>query len=382
MIIIHVINYFSVNHKYQEYYLAKEQLKQGHQVHFITSERMNPIYDYGNTVKNLYGERFISAGFCEEEGMFIHRLPVRMEKQARVWLKGLKKKVHEINPDVIICHGLAQIITVQVLNLSTKAKIIIDEHMVMNDYVNRPLNILMLRLFSFFFKKKILKKAHSIIGISDSSMLVLQKFYGIRSNKLRMIPLGVNTDIFKKDSQLRQKCRDRVQVKENELLITYTGKITPYKKVHLIIDALNDYDGPQKPVILLVGNISKDYTTTIESKIRSSKFRCIHISAIAHELLPEIYNATDIAVWPDNQTISTLDATACGVPIICSNFLTERYSHQNGIGVIPGSLISLRKALFKLIDNRKLSQSMGDNGVKYANQNLSWTNINSAILAE
>ena len=376
MKIVHVINYFSIDLKYQEYYLAKEQLYLGHEVFFITSERLNKLYGY-----NSISDTKLNIGTSVEENINIIRLPVLLEIRARVWLKGLVKEIKKLNPDIIIVHGIAQFTTLNIIFADIKARLIIDEHMVMNDYKNNLFNKYLIKTFSFFFKNQVLDRADKIIPISDSSKYVVETLFNFKSDKVKMVSLGVDTKIFSKENSLRTAFRNKHLISNEDIVITYTGKIVPYKNVHLIIDALNQYEGKQtKITILLVGNISSDYKELLKSKIQNSKFRCIHLDSVPHHELPKVYNATDIAIWPDSQTISTLEATACGVPVICSDFLTERYSYNNGFGVIPGNLKSIIDSLFKLIDDENLRNKMSENSLIYAKEKLDWKKINEEFL--
>ena len=88
--------------------------------------------------------------------------------------------------------------------------------------------------------------------------------------------------------------------------------------------------------------------------------------------MASVYNAADIAVWPGHTTTSTLDASACGCPIICSDYKSERFKNQNGIGIKDGDLEQLKKALFKLISSQELRIKMGQRGIQLINSENTW----------
>jgi len=91
--------------------------------------------------------------------------------------------------------------------------------------------------------------------------------------------------------------------------------------------------------------------------------------------LPEVYNAADIAIWPDHLTTSTIDASACGCPIICSTYMPERVKYGNGLLVKGGDPTELKLALQKLIEDESLRRVMGKRGIEYVQNELSWTAV-------
>ena len=59
MKIVHLCSYIQPKLGYQEYYLAKEHAKMGHEVIVISSDRYYPFPDYNNTIKKILGNRFV-----------------------------------------------------------------------------------------------------------------------------------------------------------------------------------------------------------------------------------------------------------------------------------------------------------------------------------
>lgn len=76
MKIAHVIDYFQPQFGYQETYLARQQLAEGHDVCVFTSERFRPIFYNGGGAQNVLGERIQRSGNFVEEGIRVCRLDV------------------------------------------------------------------------------------------------------------------------------------------------------------------------------------------------------------------------------------------------------------------------------------------------------------------
>lgn len=371
---------------YQDYYLGKEWTKMGHEVHYISSDVHFDFPDYDNTVKHLIGEKYIGTGvFYNDFNVPVHRLKGTDKKlTGLIWLRGFKKKLLELKPDILVLHGVFNYQTVRALFFANQlnCRIIIDDHTA--DFFLRKGKKAEFAfwLFRTLFAKKILRVADKIIGITPSVMGVMSEKFGLSGPKTSLVILGSDTELFTCSNKLRQQGREYFGIKEDEILVLYTGKIYPEKKVHLIIDALNDPDvrGDNKVVVGIVGGMDADYKTLLDKKIASSVCRVIVKPAVPQQLLPMLYNAADICSWPDSLTTSTIDASACGCPIICSDYMPERTSYGNGILIKGGSLEELKTALKRLINNSELRKEMGRLGVKYVNEKLSWNIIAKQFL--
>ena len=62
MRIVHVADYFQPQLGYQEYFTARAQVKDGHEVHVITSYRYRPFDDFEHSVGPVLGARVVGTG--------------------------------------------------------------------------------------------------------------------------------------------------------------------------------------------------------------------------------------------------------------------------------------------------------------------------------
>jgi glycosyltransferase involved in cell wall biosynthesis len=380
MKILHIVNYYSSKVKYQEYFLAKEQILEGHEVFFITSDRNFPVPNYDETVKKIYGERIIGTGFFYEQGVRIFRLPILFELGARVLLRGLSNKIKEISPDLIISHGILQFHTLTLLYTELgSTRWIIDEHMLHSDIYDSPLKKNVYKYFGILFGKRLERKTEKIVGISDGTIQLLVSVLKLNSIKVKLIPLGVDTNIFYPDLEKRKITRNKFHVNDNCIIIAYTGKVAYYKKVHHIIDAVQDFEN-KNILILIVGNIASNYYLFLKDRAMKSLVLVKFLDAVKQDELPFIYNASDILVWPAHQTIATLEASACGKPIICSDYLKERY--ENGMGFGVGREISdLKDKLLVLVNNEDVRQEMSKKALENVKNKFCWRKVNNKFLS-
>ena len=115
MKIVHVIPYFQPKLGYQEFYLAKEQQKMGHEVCVITSDRYAPYPDFLRTVGKILGQRYVGRGTFVEEGLKVVRLPLLFEIASTVLLLGLRETLADFAPDVVHAHGATSPITMETI---------------------------------------------------------------------------------------------------------------------------------------------------------------------------------------------------------------------------------------------------------------------------
>lgn len=380
MKIVHVIAYFNSLSRYQEYYLAKEQIRQGHDVHIVTSDRNFPIEDYEVTWKPIYGERIIGTGIYSEDALVIHRLPILFELRSRLILIGLRRKLSFLRPDLVIVHNILTPHSIQLLmGKKIAPKIIFDDHMTYAQVDKSIIGKLIYFLFRLFFRKALLNSADKIVAISEGCIKTLNFAYGIPKEKISLIPLGADSDIFKFDKLLRSQKRKEMGLSQKEVLVTFTGKVYKERKVDLIIKALDNLKLSKQVHFLVLGTIAGSYREEFMMTLRLTNIPFSIYPMASTKDLVKFMCASDICVYT-LPTISTLEASACKRAVICSNETPERFKNNNGIGIDLGDLEELQKALDLLINNDSLRELMGQNGRNLIEEEFSWKILSNRFL--
>jgi len=136
--------------------------------------------------------------------------------------------------------------------------------------------------------------------------------------------IGVDDTLFKPDSATRKQCRKKLEF-ENKFVIGYTGRLTVDKGVDdlLSIFPLDGIDW----ALLLIGN--GDMRQEIEVLIKEKGWEDrVHITGSVDQVeVPKYINAMDCFVlgsktmphWLDTFPLVTVQAQACGVPVIASD---------------------------------------------------------------
>ncbi|RLC70733.1 MAG: hypothetical protein DRI26_06535, partial [Chloroflexi bacterium] len=364
MRIIHVIDYFQPQLGYQETFLAREHSRMGHEVHVITSDRYYPFPHYEETVAPLLGPRQLIPGIYKEDGVTIHRLPARFEYRTRVWLKGLKTEIEAIQPDVIYAHGIENIASFRLarwkLKNQYKCSLIYDCHMI-EMAAKSKLSSLFRSVYRHFLKQWILNAADALVAVSDTTKEYMETAYGIPSYRIQMIPLGVDTESFHRNTEIRMKMRSNLGIDSREVAFIYVGKVIAEKGVHLLAKAVQQMlkDDPNLRLkVLIVGGGPAEYRERIMRDLPdvdlAEKF--IWIGVVPNAELPKYYSAADIGVWPREVTITQLEAMSCELPIIVADnpAAAERVAWGNGLIYKEGDVEDLCRAMKQLLNDEKL----------------------------
>ncbi|MEI6681820.1 MAG: glycosyltransferase family 4 protein [Bacteroidota bacterium] len=386
MKIIHTINYFQPQLGYQEYFLAKEHVKLGHEVHVITSDRYYPIEDYDNTAKPVLGDRILTPGESRLEGFTIHRLETLLEKGARVKLKNIERLIEKINPDLVIHHGVTSnylINNVVSCQRKLKFRLICDNHMhfCAEDHIktlSKLYNFLYYYLhYHLYWKKSVTK----FVAYSEDVKGYLTIRNYIPASHIDIIPLGVDINLFRFNQETRNKYRKEYNYAEDETVIIYTGKLIKSKDPILIFHACKEFMIEKKIKLLFIGSFSETYKAEFSDAIAGYEPHIRVIDIVPNKELVNYYNMADIAIWPKQASMAMLEAAACRLPLIIPTIVEDRIKNGNGISFEEGNVIELKKAIELMISDKEKLITMGLNSESYIRDQYDWQSIAKQFIA-
>ena len=163
---------------------------------------------------------------------------------------------------------------------------------------------------------------------------------------------------------------------EGDLVCIYTGQFTDVKNPLVLAQAVVLLRGQGMSVRgLFIGNGPQNDAIAACDGCTVLPFR-------PHRELPRYYRASDIGVWPTQESMSMLDAAACGLPIIVNDTLlaTERIE-GNGITYRLNDVRDLADKIRSLSDPARRRQ-LGDTGASRIAELFSWSAIARRRLAD
>jgi glycosyltransferase involved in cell wall biosynthesis len=198
--------------------------------------------------------------------------------------------------------------------------------------------------------------------------------------------LGIDLEDFNKsfDNEKYKEIRKNLRnIDEEGIYCISTGKINPQKKTHVIIEAIGK-TGMSNVKLILVGPVQNGYYAKLKEVIDKYDLQdqVIFIDKVDSEDLKYYLLNADIAIWADLFTISTIEASACGIPVIVPNYkgYYHRIKNENGFAIEPGNVDDLKDKLIHLIENKELRERMGRNGRTLVETKMNWSKIVDKIL--
>jgi glycosyltransferase involved in cell wall biosynthesis len=155
-------------------------------------------------------------------------------------------------------------------------------------------------------------------AISPDCAALAAEFFGVPRSKLEICPLGVDTEVFHpvaspEQARVRTALRARLGFREDEIVCLYSGRLTADKNPLLLARAIAELAAAGEPFRgLLIGQGPQ------AQEIGQCR-GCVTHSFMPMSELGAFYRAADIGVWPAQESMSMLDALACGLPLVAND---------------------------------------------------------------
>jgi glycosyltransferase involved in cell wall biosynthesis len=211
-------------------------------------------------------------------------------------------------------------------------------------------------------------------AIAPDCAEIAVRFFGVPEDQVSISPLGVDTELFypvtsETERNRRVGLRRRLGYSDSDIVCVYSGRLSEDKNPLLLARAVEQLAKSGRPYRgLFVGNGVQ--ATPIKSLANCQ----IHPFVPVHEL-GAFFRASDIAVWPTQESMSMLDASACGIPIIANDTMstTERID-GNGLTYHLNDVGDLIRALLQLgsVETRR---TLGLSGARKMVHDFSWETV-------
>ena len=211
-------------------------------------------------------------------------------------------------------------------------------------------------------------------AISPDCAEVARRFFGVPAAKLEICPLGVDTEVFHLASGPaergeRASLRARLGFGEAEIVCVYSGRFGEDKNPLLLARAIarlavsgEHYrglfvgEGPQ------AAEIAKCRGCVVQPFMPMSK-------------LGGYYRAAEIGVWPTQESMSMLDALACGLPLVANDTMRAKERLEGtGMAYRLGDVDDLVWKL-RALGAAGLRAEMGAEGARRMREKFSWEAI-------
>ena len=148
--------------------------------------------------------------------------------------------------------------------------------------------------------------------------------------RIKILYNAIDTKLFKpynraKLQRIKSKIKERYDIKNNQKIILYTGRLSKEKGIGVLLDAisrLSKYDYK----LLIVGSVmhgsnqGNEYLDQVKQKAKKIGDNVVFTNYISHSKLPDYYNAADVIVlpsmWEEPAGLTMIEGLACGTFVI------------------------------------------------------------------
>lgn len=309
----------------------------------------------------------------------IIRKSISFEFGEKLWIKGLIKTIIKISPDVVYVHGIEYISFFRILLNSIfrlKCNIVTDTH----SLPQFTYGSLFRKFYYTFLRCTIFKLVNwrNIITFytAEENKRLLIDIYKIKDDIVKPFPIGADLKTFYFDNLMRNRIRESLNVSDNEILILYSGRITKSKSPHIILLALNLIKrkvSNKSITVVFIGSVDTEYLEKYVNNIEKSFYRFIILKSVPAIELKNYYSAADLAVFPKETTLSSLECQACCLPVIMEKNLTNLSRIQDeGLLYEENDIEDLSLKMVKLIVDDLYRNKLGINGLSWVQEKFDY----------
>ncbi len=237
-------------------------------------------------------------------------------------------------------------------------------------------------------ERNLARNCHRIIASTDKEKRALISHYGASSQKIGVVPCGVNLEHFK----IIGKAQARHYLGlDSDKIILFVGRIDPLKGVDNLIKVLPYLRHIPKLKLMIIGG-GEHSQREIEQLQRLAhnlevQNSVAFLGLIKHEQLPYFYNAADVCVVPSHYEsfgLVALESLACGTPVVATDVGNHKHlirQGDTGYVIEDNDPCHLADKIALL-----LSRSEADTGsaqsIRATVSKFSWSNIAEAIIKD
>jgi glycosyltransferase involved in cell wall biosynthesis len=228
------------------------------------------------------------------------------------------------------------------------------------------------RLYHMHLQRIGAQRAERVIVISKQTEQELIHYWSIPTQRIRLIHNGLQPSFYA--NALSPRAIEAMHSQYGERYLLHTGRIMPRKNVECLIEAFDLLAEKFSDLhLVLTGGLGYASAQAVQL-IEASPYKArIHLAGwVPDEDMPALYAGATALVFPskhEGQGMPTLEAMACGTPVVASNEAASIEIAGNAlIRADCSSAQSLAHAIVPMLTNNELRQQLIQAGQKQAQQ--------------
>lgn len=247
---------------------------------------------------------------------------------------------------------------------------------------------------------QLLREADAIVAATPLDRAQMTFHYGVESERVVVIPCGVDTTTFRPHDQ--REARQRLGLSSEGKIVLFVGRIEPLKGLDTLLRAVALLHGPDVSLsqrvaglqLVVVGgdaHAREDQWGSEERRLRelvgelgiTEQVRFIGSRPQAQ--LPYLYSAADVVAVPSHYEsfgLVALEAQACGTSVVASDVGGLRYTIQDGVsGFLEpwNDPQAFAQRIRQLVEHEGLREEMGAHAIANARA-YAWPQIAARVL--
>ena len=280
-------------------------------------------------------------------------------------VKGLKKILKELKPDIIHVRSRVPAWLVYFANKSLNIKVVSTVH----------------GFNSVGFYSSIMQKADAVICVSNSIKEYIQKHYQTNENKITVIPRGIDLELFNPkniDETFIENFKKEFNLKD-KFIVSSVGRVTQLKDYETFIKAIMLVKKEIPNIVgLIVGGVrsdKEDYLNSLKILLKELNLEENIIFTGSQSKIEQIYALSDVIISsskkPESFGRAVAEAICMNKPVIATN---------HG-GVKDIIIENINGFFFEVGDDKKLaanilkSRTLKFDGYAYISNNFSLGNM-------
>ena len=176
------------------------------------------------------------------------------------------------------------------------------------------------------YAEKAIQASHTVISCSKDNYILLKEHFPDQKDKIVIIRNGYDPRIFYPTNISKSNILENYRIPskdyEGRQVIIFAGKLTHFKGVDILLDAIKIYEAKNPSTLTLIVGDGEE-RDILQAQARELELRTVRfLGSVSQENLCKLYNISDVSIVPSRREpfgLVAIEAMACGVPVIATN---------------------------------------------------------------
>lgn len=234
------------------------------------------------------------------------------------------------------------------------------------------------KVYDLVWGKKILNNATKLIALTKSEVKQYIQM-GVGENRIEVLPNGINLSEY--DSLPKRGCfRGKYDIKENEKIVLYVGRIHKSKGIKLLVEAFTDLTKQLNNVKLVFVGADDGYQQQLNQLINELGIsdKILFTGFVDNQEKISAFIDSDVFVTPKfyGFPITFLEACMCGIPIVTTTDGDTLDWLNDKVGYITNyDKNHLQNTIFEILKNNELIRRFRIEQNKLVKEKFNWIEI-------